>query len=296
MTAPAQLSPRLPNTATISQALEYAEQHLLQRLPELFQERAAGRAEARALLRLAARCGDARIYAYPDEVLPEPELECFRGLVERRGAGEPLAYLAGTRGFHAIDLHVDARVLVPRPETELIVEAVFDLASTAPFSLADLGTGSGAIALAVANRRADATITGIDISPAALAVASRNATALGHDIEWIESDWFSGLGPRRFDFVCCNPPYVRTHDAHFAQLGHEPRIALDGGPDGLTEIRRVLERAADFLEPAGTVLLEHGYDQARDVARIGGGAGLRLQRVIRDLGGHPRVSQFGSRA
>jgi len=284
--------PEAARVVTVGEALDYAELQLLQRLPGFFDERAERRAEARALLRLAAGYDDARIYARPEQVLDSSALRRFHEIVQRRGTGEPLAYIEGHRGFHAIDLRVDPRVLVPRPETELLVDTVIALAPPQPFTVLDIGTGSGAIALAVARARSDAKVTGVDLSPAALEVAILNADALGISVEWAESDWFSGLSGRTFDFICCNPPYVRSDDPHLAQLAHEPRLALEGGVDGLAQIRRVLEKASEFLQPGGRLLLEHGYDQANDVARLAERSGLRLQRLIRDWNGHARVSQF----
>jgi len=284
--------PLAAQPVTVGEALDFAERRLTQRLPGFFDERAELRAEARAMLRLAAGYDDARIYARPEQILDGNALRRLHEIVRRRENGEPFAYIEGRRGFHAIDLHVDPRVLIPRPETELLVDAVLALAPPQPFTVLDIGTGSGAIALALACARCDAKVTGADFSPAALEVAILNADALGISAQWLHSDWFSGLAGRTFDFICCNPPYVRSDDPHLAQLAHEPRVALDGGGDGLAQIRRVLEDASGFLQPGGCLLLEHGYDQANEVARLAAAGGLRLQRLIRDWNGHARVSQF----
>lgn len=278
-------------TATLAAALEYAERQL--QLSAQFAGRGELRNEARAVLRLAAGVNSTDIFANADSVLDARAWDRVRAIVKRRCAGEPLAYIEGVRGFHAIELRVDRNVLVPRPETEIIVEAVLELAPAAAFTVADLGTGSGAIALALAYARRDAQVVGVDISKAALDVARRNCSALGLDVEWIESDWFSRLGGRRFDFVCCNPPYVRSDDHHLDDLRHEPLLALDGGGDGLEAIREVLARGADHLNPGGRFLLEHGFDQSAEVAGIGTDGGLRLTNTLRDLAGHERVSIFG---
>jgi release factor glutamine methyltransferase len=280
---------------TIAEAIAHAEHRLHERLPAAFTGPAEIRSEARALLRLAAGFSDAHIYAHSNDQLDPAAVRRLADFIERRAAGEPLAYIEGSRGFHALDLFVDPNVLVPRPETELIVDAVLELAPHQAFSLVDLGTGSGAIALAVARQRPDASITGVDLSAQALAVAARNATALRLDVEWLESDWFGSLTRRRFDFICCNPPYVSSGDPHMAALTHEPRLALDGGADGLVQIRRVLADAREFLAPGGHLLLEHGFDQADDVAHAGQAAGLLPVRRIRDFSGHDRVSVFTTR-
>jgi release factor glutamine methyltransferase len=275
---------------TLSDALRYAEDQL-RSSPE-FAQLDEVRREARAVLSLAARISAADIYANAERIVDGPAWERLCAIVQRRCAGEPLAYIEGLRGFHAIELRVDRNVLVPRPETELIVDAVLERAPSGACSVADLGTGSGAIVLAIAHARPDARVTGSDVSVAALATARANARRLGHEIEWVESDWFMRLSGRMFDFLCCNPPYIPSADPHLEQLQHEPRLALDGGADGLDAIRTVLASAGDHLAPGGRLLLEHGYDQAQDVALIAKAAGLARERVLCDLAGHQRVSVF----
>lgn len=292
MSAPGGLSRDAAQAGTIAAALAFAETHLQAGLAAEFEDRGELRSEARALVRLAARCGDAYLYANSSGLLDADVWRRLREFVQRRAGGEPLAYIEQRRGFHAIDIRVDAHVLVPRPETELIVEAVLADAPQRPFAVLDLGTGSGAIALAIAHARRDASVTAVDISAAALDVARGNAAALGLEIEFLESDWFSALAPGRYDFICCNPPYVAAEDPHLARLSHEPRIALEAGSDGLREIRRVLANAAAWLGTGATLLLEHGFDQAGAVARIGADAGLRRRRILRDLAGHERTTEF----
>lgn len=279
-------------SGTVTAALAFAEARLHRGLHVAIEEPGEIRSEARALVRLAAGLNDSVLYARPDAELSAPTWRRLRTIVGRRSAGEPLAYIEGSRGFHALELTVDPNVLIPRPETELIVETVLERASSAVFQAADLGTGSGAIALALAYACPQAQVVGIDVCANALTVARANGHRLGLEIEWIESDWFSRSGDRRFDFVCCNPPYIRSNDPHFEHLQYEPRIALDGGGDGLQAIRRVLGDCAAHLNTHGIVLLEHGFDQSAAVARIGAAAGLRRCEVLRDFGGHERVSIF----
>lgn len=250
------------------------------------------RNEARAVLRVAANINDAQIFGDSGELIDESRWERLQAVVRRRCAGEPLAYIEGIRGFHKLDLQVNRDVLVPRPETELIVDSLLELAPATEFSMLDAGTGSGAIALAVANERPDAHVVATDISPAALQVAQRNGSAHNLTIEWIESDWYAKLTGRRFDFICSNPPYICRNDPHFSQLRHEPTIALDGGSDGLDAVRQVLHGCPEHLNHGGRLLLEHGHDQATQVASIATDTSLQRVDLLRDLGGHERVSVF----
>ncbi len=279
-------------SATLADALQYTEDRLHRRLAAQFAGPGELRSEARAVLAVAAGISSAMLYCAPDTVLDARAWERLRTIVQRRCDGEPLAYIEGVRGFHAIELQVDRHVLVPRPETELIVEAVIERAPSTEFAVADLGTGSGAIALALAHACRNARVVGVDISTAALDIARANGRRLALDVEWIASDWLEGLGGRRFEFICCNPPYIRSRDPHLEQLRHEPQIALDGGEDGLASIRRVIAACGTHLSPGGRLLLEHGFDQAAAVAQLGRAAGLQRAEILRDLAGHERVSIF----
>ena len=278
-------------TETVAAALEFAHRQLRQSAScadsgdELH-------SDARALVRLATGFSDADLYARPDAVIGSNAMTRLAEFVVRRRAGEPFAYIEGTRGFHEIELVVNANVLVPRPETELIVDAVLQrVPAERGFSMLDPGTGSGAIALAVAKARPDADVVGVDFA-AALNVARANGLRLGLQVQWLESDWFAELTGRRFDFICCNPPYIRSDDHHLESLGFEPLHALDGGSDGLDAIRRVLGGCRAHLCNGGTMMLEHGYDQAAEVRRIAAAAGLQCVESLRDLAGHERVSIF----
>jgi len=205
----------------------------------------------------------------------------------RLAAGEPLAYLTGERGFWDFTLRVTPDVLIPRPETETLVEAALERLNRGD-RVADLGTGSGAIAIALA-RSADVTVVAVDRSPAALAVASCNAARLNASVTFVEGDWFDGL-QGRFQMIVANPPYVAERDPHLAALAHEPAQALLGGPDGLHDLRRIVRQAPSYLERDGWLLVEHGYDQADAVGALFEAAGFTDIALLRDLGGQPRVT------
>ena len=209
----------------------------------------------------------------------------------RRARGEPLAYLLGEKEFHGLLLEVSADVLVPRPETELLVDWAAELLDSARrATVLDLGTGSGAIALAVKQAHRAATVTAVDASPAALAVARRNARRLALAVDFVEGSWWQGLDGRSFALVLANPPYVRDGDPALAALRHEPRMALAAGEDGLAALREIVSQAPAHLEPGGWLLLEHGYDQAGAVRALLGAAGLEVIETRADLAGHPRAT------
>ncbi len=228
-----------------------------------------------------------------DEDLLAPEVGARWAVwLERRAAGEPLAYLLGEKEFHGLMLEVTPDVLVPRPETELLVDWALELSPTlgeAPRIL-DLGTGSGAIALAIKRARPRAQLTATDASRAALAVARRNADRHALDVEWIEVSWWQGLEARRFDLVVANPPYVREDDPALPALRHEPRSALASGHDGLEALRAIVAGIDRSLRAGGWLLLEHGFDQAEAVRALMAAAGLDDIELRRDLAGHPRAT------
>lgn len=218
----------------------------------------------------------------------------FDRLVERREAGEPVAYLTGRRGFWSLDLDVDAAVLIPRPETELLVElALLRLPSDRPASIADLGTGSGAIALALASERARSQVHAVDASAAALAVARRNAQRLGlPNVSLYHGDWLAPLSGMRFDLIASNPPYIAARDPHLqsGDLRFEPALALSSGEDGLDAIRRIVQDAPAHLVLGGWLLIEHGWEQGEAVCALLRAAGLMDVATHRDLEDRERVS------
>ncbi len=239
------------------------------------------------------------LYAHGDDVAPPDRVAAFEVLVARREAGEPVAYLTGRRGFWSLDLAVTPDTLIPREDTERLVElALARLPPGAPSDVADLGTGSGAIALALARERPLARVVGVDRSDAALAVARGNARALGLDrVTWLAGDWFGPLVGRRFDVVVSNPPYLAADDPHLERgdLRFEPASALASGADGLDDIRRLVAAAPEHLAPGGWLLLEHGHTQGAVVRGLLASAGFEAVETARDLEGRDRVS-LGCRA
>ena len=224
-----------------------------------------------------------------DDVAPERQA-AFQALCERRACGEPLAYIVGHKEFHGLDLVVDRRVLVPRPDTETLVDWAIELAEPldAPRVL-DLGTGSGAVALAIKRTCPRASVHATDVSRDALEVARSNAKRLGLGMEFGQADWLAGV-PGRWDLVVSNPPYVREGDPHLPALRHEPAGALASGADGLDAIRAIVAQAPPRLATGGWLLLEHGYDQARAVRDLLTQAGFAYVASRRDLAGIERVT------
>ena len=245
------------------------------------------RRESRLLLAAATGFSEASLIASPERELPAHVESVFLSFVERRKSGEPVAYILGRKEFYGLDLAVNAAVLIPRPETELLV----DLALEREFSsLVDLGTGSGAIALALKKHRPAARVVGLDASAAALEVAKRNAVRCNLDIELRHGRWFEPLAGERFDVIVSNPPYVPAGDHHLDALPFEPRSALVGGDDGLHAIREITRGAAAHLNPGGWLLLEHGMGQQAAVAQLLAEAQLESLTSWPDLARIPRVA------
>jgi release factor glutamine methyltransferase len=261
---------------------------------------ALGRARALGIERLDAQLllghvlarSRAWVLAHGEVDLAVAEGERFDALCRRRAAGEPLAYLIGEKEFHGLRLAVDRRVLVPRPETELLVEWALELlaARTPGAVVADLGTGSGAIALAVGAERRDARICAVDLSPEALAVAQGNAERLGIAVEWLQGDWWEAVADRRFDVALANPPYVDGIDPHLDALRHEPLLALSPGADGMSALRTIALGAAGHLNPEGWLLLEHGHAQGAAVRELLRAAGFDSVSTRADMAGLARCS------
>jgi len=265
---------------TIAQALDQA------------RSRGVAMLDARLMLgRLLGRT-PTQLIAHDDERLGAQAAAPWADWLTRRAGGEPLAYLLGEKEFRGLMLEVTPEVLVPRPETELLVDWAVELLRSRqpPAALIDLGTGSGAIALAVKQACPGATVTATDASAAALGVARRNARRLALEVDFLETSWWLGLDGRRFSIAAANPPYIRDGDAALAALRHEPRTALTPGGDGLAALREIVAGAPAHLAPGGWLLLEHGFDQAGDVRALVVGAGLEAVETRFDLAGHPRAS------
>lgn len=234
------------------------------------------------------------LITHDTDVLPPAVQARFQVLCQRRLAGEPVAYLTGTKAFYGLELRVDARVLDPRPDTETLVDWALEAVAGHPAPrLLDLGTGSGAIALALQKQRPDASVLAVDASADALAVAQANADRLGLPVRLRHGHWMEGLDGT-FDAIVSNPPYIAAADPHLASLTHEPLQALASGADGLDDIRAIIAQARAHLAPGGWLLLEHGWDQADMVAGLLRGAGLVEVQGRKDLAGIVRCS--GGRA
>ena len=250
--------------------------------------------DAQLLLAFTLGKSAAWLRAWPEHEPDDTDRARFATLVARRRAGEPIAYLRGTREFWSMQLRVSPDVLVPRPETEGVVEAALArIPQDARWRVLDLGTGSGAIALAIARERPSCTITATDVSSAALVVARDNAIALQlENVQFRCGAWYEPVTKERFHLIAANPPYVaddhpRLHDG---ELSYEPRLAIAGGPDGTRDLRTVIEGAPAQLERGGMIVLEHGYDQRETVSDALVASGFELVQCYADLAGLDRVS------
>jgi len=250
--------------------------------------------DARALLRYACCVDDAYLVAHTDDKLSPAQSAAYAALVERRAAGEPVAYIVGTREFFSLDFKVTPAVLIPRPETELLVEIALErIAADRAAGVLDLGTGSGCIAIAIASHRPRARVVAVDRSAAALEVARDNsARHRAANLELRQSDWFSNLGEERFDLIVANPPYVAARDPHLqsGDLRAEPVDALSAGEDGLECLRAIMAAAPAHLNNGGVLAVEHGYDQAPRCRELLAAAGLEEVFSRTDIAGIERVS------
>jgi len=257
-------------------------------------EAGSARIEVQCLLQAVLNVDRARLLTYPEQSLNSDQRSRYSALLERRLNGEPIAYLLASREFYGLNFKVSPATLIPRPETELLVDLALQcIPLHSGFRLLDLGTGSGAIALSIAHSRLDIEVVAVDASQDALEVAQENALRLNiGNVRLLRSDWFSALHGERFDLIVANPPYVAFNDPHLLQgdLCFEPRNALASGMDGLDDIRLISSQAKAHLNPGGWLLLEHGYDQAERVRALMQQSGFTGVFSARDISGIERVS------
>lgn len=272
---------------TVQQLLQTARQQLAQTVT-------AGEAsvEAQILLMHVLDVNRAWLLAHSTDAVSKEHILEFHGLVQRRVQGEPVAYILGYREFFGLKLKVTPATLIPRSDTETLVEAALQKISK-PMQILDLGTGTGAIALALAQHANQSNVTALDASEAALKVAEENALSLQlGNVTLLHSHWFSQLTNQTFDLIVSNPPYIESADQHLSQgdLRFEPLSALAAGKDGLADIRDIIAQAPNYLNNGGWLMLEHGYNQAPAVQQLYQAAGFEHIQTVRDLGDNPRVT------
>ena len=253
--------------------------------------------EVSLLLQHVLNVNRAWLMAHDEDHLTYYQQESFDRLLLLRLEGEPVAYILGRREFYGLQLKVSPATLIPRPDTETLVEAALQKTPVdVPWDILDLGTGTGAVALAIAKQRPKSNVIGVDASAEPLAVAIENAQSLGlTNVHLLKSNWFSNLAGQRFEVIVSNPPYIAEGDCHLTQgdLRFEPRSALVSGVDGLDDIRRIVQDAPNYLKPNGWLMFEHGYDQPQSVATLLKGHGFSQIDHAQDLAGTLRVT-FGS--
>lgn len=252
------------------------------------------RLEAQILLCHALGVSRSHLISHDRDPLTPRDESAYSALLTRRLSGEPIAYIVGRREFYGLEFHTTAAVLIPRPETELLVEqALAHIKESTACKVLDLGSGSGAIAISIARHRPVALVTAVDRSPEALAVAQGNADRLeAHNVRFVHSDWFGALPGERFDLIASNPPYIAAADPHLQQgdVRFEPLSALASGPDGLDDIRTIVAAAQSHLNPGGWLLFEHGYDQGERCRTLLLQNGFNRVETVPDLAGIPRVT------
>jgi release factor glutamine methyltransferase len=250
--------------------------------------------DVRLLMQQVLNVNHAWLISHASDVLSAAQMDAFNTLFQRRLAGEPMAYILGQREFYGLDLKTTSATLIPRPDTETLVEAALaKIPVDKKFSVLDLGTGTGAIALAIASKRPLANITAVDFSHEALKVAEENAKALKlNHVGFMQSNWFDALANHHFDLIVSNPPYIAKDDVHLKQgdLRFEPITALASGADGLDDIRIIVKQAPQYLNRNGCLMLEHGYDQAAAVANLLSEIGFTQVSHSLDLAGIQRVT------
>ena len=235
------------------------------------------------------------LFSRGDDLIDQQSQVRFLDACRRRRAGEPIAYILGEWEFWSLPLTVTPDVLIPRPDTELLVQWALELIANAKMnvqSCLDLGTGSGAVALALKKEHPDIAVTAVDVAPGALNVARKNGAALNLEVEWLFGDWLEPLGIRKWPLILSNPPYISSDDPHLTQgdLPAEPNTALVSGPDGLDDIRQIVADSVNYLEAGGWLCLEHGWKQGEAVRLLFDDTGFEKIQTRRDLAGHERVT------
>lgn len=275
----------------IQSLLKVAQQQITEALSL---DKQVARLEARLLLQNLLGVNHAWLLAHESDLLDSSISHQFQQQLQRRLKGEPIAHILGHREFFGLNLKVTTDTLIPRPDTETLVEAALNhIPKSQPYKVLDLGTGTGAIALAIASQRPHVEITAVDASIQALEVARENAQRLGiQHVSFIQSDWFAMLDEQRFDLIVSNPPYIAESDIHLKQgdLRFEPLSALAAGKDGLDDIRQIVSEASTYLNTQGSLHLEHGYDQAGQVSALMQSAGFSRISHAKDLAGISRIT------
>ena len=274
---------------TIQQALSWGTATLTSALPE----NDASALDARVLLASALQRTVTYLYTWPDKAIGSTELHRYQRYIAQRGQGTPVAYITGQRDFWSLSLQVSPATLIPRPDTETLVEQALLRLPTGPATICDLGTGTGAVALAIASERPDCQILAIDVVAEAVELASSNAQANNlTNVTVLQSSWFANIQGQQFDMLVSNPPYVENLSPYLKQgdVRFEPASALTAGSDGLDDIRYIVQHAGNYLTAQGWLLLEHGYTQGPAVRTLLQEAGFIEVSTVNDLSGQPRIS------
>ena len=265
----------------------------LQRAAELQSISDSARLDVELLLCRALDCQRTTLFAWPEKELSKPELESFDALLQQRLSGRPVAHLLGEREFWSLPLDVDESTLIPRPDTEVLVEAVLDLALPSDSKVLDLGTGTGAIALALASENPGWSLSAVDFSEAAVSLARRNRKKCGLDnVSVYQSDWFSSVADTGFHAIVSNPPYIDERDPHLSEgdVRFEPLSALVAGDSGFSDLQRIAEQARDYLISGGWLLMEHGFEQGKGLRERLRLLGYQSVATRRDYGGNERIT------
>ncbi len=249
--------------------------------------------EAQVLLAHVLGCTRAHLYTWPEEEVPPEKAQAYQALIQRRQQHEPIAYLIGHKEFWSLSFDVTQDTLIPRADTELLVQVVLDHLPESPQEVVDIGTGSGVIACTLAHSRPQWQLYGLDVSLKAINIARKNAHNLKiENVQFIESDWLQGLAPKSYDAIIGNPPYIRQGDVHLihGDLPFEPQIALTPGPSGLEAFQAILAQAPAFLKPKGLIAFEHGFDQGSAVRNLLQHNGYQDIQTFQDYSGNDRVT------